>query len=356
MKNKIMITFQEGMKNGGPYVSHERIMYNLKNEYDFFPLYIQPGRIGLFNRKLQHSLVEQIRQCDPDIIHIHGLQLVGYQLMKAAKKMHKKTVLVVRGSTLEAINFPKFKKLIVSWCEKYTLKNANIVYGVSEYVCNWKIVKKYARNLYGCIYNFPNTYDTDFNKHAIRLELKINDDDIVIVSTGRITKEKGFEDLCSAIIKWRPNENIKFIVVGDGEYINEFKDRIDNAGMNKQVFTLGYRSDIKNILAASDIFTICTHHETLCNSILEAQFQGLPVVATNVGGIPEIIMSGQNGYLFDIGDINAIIDNLVSLVTNSKKRQAMSKTSKYIMQIKFSDFDIKYKILDVYEQVLGEIK
>ena len=79
------------------------------------------------------------------------------------------------------------------------------------------------------------------------------------------------------------------MIVGDGSYLPEMKDKVRQNGLYDNVIFTGYRNDVMYLLSGSDIFVICTLHETLCNSVIEASDAGLPVVATRTGGIPEII-------------------------------------------------------------------
>lgn len=351
-KPKIMISFQGGGENGGPYVSHQRICESLQDSYDFAPLMIPQGRIGLFNPMLQRNLVNQIQAYNPDIIHIHGLQLAGYQLVCAAKKAKKPVVLAVHGSSSESICISNWKKRILVFCERNTLRRADVTYCVSDYVRNWPLVKKYAKNLFGTIYNLPHKTKSSECTGAIRKELGIAADDVVIVSTGRITREKGFDVLCDVILQWRPQQTIKFIIAGEGEYLSIFRQRIDENSLQNQVFLLGYRSDISSILKESNIFVICTLHETLCNSILEAFQESIPVVATNVGGVPEIVTDWVNGFLVEAGNANMVAARLKQLSEDHTLCLKMGETARMKMDEVFSPDIILHKIQKVYEEIL----
>jgi hypothetical protein len=182
-KPKIMISFTEGGENGGPYNSHKRIMESsLKEKYEFIPLIIPKGRIGLINIKLITKLRNDILKVQPDIVHFAGLQLTGFHLALACKLAGvKNTVLAIHGSSLEAVEFPHWKKQIVNILEIITLKLSNVCYGVSEYVCSWDRVKKYAKWCYGHIYNIPNAgkWDEDKTNTSFRKEIGVKHDDIV---------------------------------------------------------------------------------------------------------------------------------------------------------------------------------
>jgi len=346
-KPRVMLAFEEGHENGGPYVSHKRIMESsLKEKYEFIPLIVPQGRRGVVNFQLARNLVQQIKSVDPDIVHIAGLQLVGFHCCRAAKQAEKKIVLAIHGSTTEAIEFSSWKKYVIKQMEIFTLKNSDICYGVSDYVCGIDFIKKHAKNLFGSIYNIPSR-GLAKDRSKIRQKLGILPEKLVVVSTGRITKEKGYHVLCDAI-KLIEHPEIEFIIAGEGEYLATFKNEIEQAIHEPKVHFLGYREDIEEILIASDIFVICTLHETLCISLLEAGRNGLPSIATRVGGIPEIIVDGKNGFLVEPNCPEQVVEKILLLEKNYEQRMLMGKQAKFVICQKFSENEITNKIDQIY--------
>lgn len=353
-KPKIMISFKEDGKNGGPFVSHKRISESaLKEKYEFIPLIIPKGRTGLLNIRLLVRLVKEIRSARPDIVHFDGLQLQGFHTAIACKLAGiRNTVLAVHGSSMEAVGLPPWKRSIINFLENITLRLSKICYGVSEYVTGWEKIRKYSRQCFGHIYNMPDPDIQNSSEHSIRDETGISKDDVVIVSTGRITLEKGYGTLFNVIMALRHLNSVKFIIAGDGDYLPELQNKVKANELQNRVFLLGYRNDINRILAGSDIFIICTMHETLCISIIEACFNSLPVVATEVGGIPEIIINGKNGYLFEVNDSEAATAALKTLINDPEKRKEMGKKGKEIIEKNFSEDRIIEKIDRLYIEVL----
>lgn len=354
-KPKIMITFREGGENGGPFNSHKRIIESMLNfKYDFIPLIIPSGRIGIFNAKILINLVSQINEHQPDIIHFQGLQLEGFHVALAAKIAGvKNTVLAIHGSSIEAVYFQKWKIIIVGILEILTLKMSKISYGVSEYVSKWNRVKRYSKNHYGVIYNISQLENININE-SFRDEIGVNEDKIIIVSTGRITKEKGYEILLMAIKEMDIPENVLFVIVGHGEYLDTFNTEIKKNKLEKKVVTLGYRKDVARILKESNIFVICTLHETLCNSIIEAGYYSLPSVATNVGGIPEIITHGYNGYLTKKDSPLEVKNYLNELINDAERRQLLGANARIRIDEKFSIQVIISRIDELYRSAQSE--
>ena len=187
---------------------------------------------------------------------------------------------------------------------------------------------------------------------SIREKLGISQDEIIITSTGKITKEKGYAVLCEAIKKLKTQKKVTFIIAGDGEFLQEMKQEIEENNLTSKVKFLGYRKDITRILEETNIFVIATLHETLCNSLIEAAQQGLPLVATNVGGIPEIIENGVNGYLTKCNDSDSIVEALERLINGEELRKTFGNNAKKHIQDKFSHQKIISKIDQMYKRVL----
>lgn len=360
-KPRVMLTFREGDVNGGPYNSHKRIMESrLKEKYEFVPLIIPKGHLGIYNRKVIKIMSDAIKECKPDIVHFTGLELVGWYSMLAAKKAGvKNTVMVIRGSTSEAIEFNKnkLKKFAINIIEMLTLKNAKYIYGVSEYVGTLARVKKYAKDKYiGHIYNLPapGTIEYKSGYGHIRDEFQIKDSDVLVVSTGRVIAEKGYDTLKDIIIKGSWNKSIKFFIAGEGNYLDEMKSEISKAGLLENVIFAGYREDVNDILRESNIFVICTKHETLCNAVIEAANNHLPVVASRVGGIPEIVDDGNSGFLVDKEDVKGFIEGIKELAENKQLRTCMGSEGKKRIDAKFSIRDITGKIDTLYQKVLKD--
>ena len=346
----ILVALREGGENGGPFVSHKRIMESeLRDKYDFQPLMVPRAR-KLINPLGMFKFVRTIKKFKPSVVHIAGLQLEGFLPLLACKLSGSKTILAIHGSSKEALSIKGVKRKIYEAMEVYTVKHADIVYGVSDYVSSWEICKL-SKKYFGTIYNITNFEDVP--QSSIRDIMGFSKEDVVIVSTGRIITEKGYDVLWDTIKRIGKRQNVKYVIAGEGAYKEEFENNISEAGYEKQVYLIGYQSDIASVLNEADVFIICTKHETLSISLLEAAFAELPLVATNVGGIPEIINDGQNGYLVENLNVNEFAKKLTELIDNSDLRKEFGKKAKKTIENKFSRDSILKRIDDVYQMILN---
>ncbi|HET9865321.1 MAG TPA: glycosyltransferase [Steroidobacteraceae bacterium] len=145
-----------------------------------------------------------------------------------------------------------------------------------------------------------------------------------LVTVGRLAAVKNYELLIRAFAplaaRW-PQLSLTF--VGDGPERAGLERLASSLGLAGSVFFLGFRSDIDQLLADSDIFVLTSVSEGIPMSILEAMKCGLPVVATRVGGVPATVADGETGMLVESGDDRALTRALAVLIENPRSAEAM---------------------------------
>jgi glycosyltransferase involved in cell wall biosynthesis len=141
--------------------------------------------------------------------------------------------------------------------------------------------------------------------------------EIVVGTVSELHKNKGLDFLISACADLP--ENISVYIVGDGEEKENLQNQIKKLGLSGKIFLTGRIENAKTLLKAFDIFTLTSRTEALPYSILEAGLAGLAVVASNVGGIPEIIENEKNGILTEAGNIAEISKSLKNLLLEPQK-------------------------------------
>jgi len=128
----------------------------------------------------------------------------------------------------------------------------------------------------------------------------------------------------------------RFILVGEGELEGELKREVKDLSISESVIFTGFRKDVGNIVSILDIFVISSYLEGLCTSLLDAMLLGIPIVATDVGGIPEIIHNGVNGILVPPRDPKALADAICHLLSDEGLRGSLSESGRRVVK----NFDI----------------
>jgi glycosyltransferase involved in cell wall biosynthesis len=173
---------------------------------------------------------------------------------------------------------------------------------------------------------------------TLRDTIGVASDAPLIVSTGRLVQQKrplDLPDILLALRKRIPRASI--VHIGDGPLRNDLQTLMARKGLacsmeknwtDAAMFLLGRREDVFEILNCSDVFLLTSAHEGMPNVIMEAMLAGLPVVATRVGGVPDLIKDGVHGYLHDIGDIAGMARSLERLLADPDLRQKMGNAGR----------------------------
>lgn len=180
-------------------------------------------------------------------------------------------------------------------------------------------------------------------------------DDIVIGSVGRFAPVKGYVHLAAAfaeMVQRHPGLALKLVLVGDGSERAACEALIAQAGLSERVWFAGDRSDVPALMRAFNIFVLPSLGEGISNTILEAMASGLPIVATNVGGNPELV-SKDNGILVPAADRAALADAIGHYAVNAELRHAHGRTSRAIIEARFSMQAMVQGYLGVYDNLAG---
>lgn len=160
----------------------------------------------------------------------------------------------------------------------------------------------------------------------VRAALGTPDDAVVVVMIGRLVAEKGYPELFEAMrgngaILWVVGERLKSDHASGIATAIEAVER--DPALGPRVRFLGYRQDVPDLLAAADIFTLPSHREGMPRSIIEAMVSGLPVVATDIRGAREEVVTGETGYLVPVRDASALAIALARLAADPGLRGRM---------------------------------
>jgi L-malate glycosyltransferase len=191
---------------------------------------------------------------------------------------------------------------------------------------------------------------SDKKEYDLRDELGISNDTKLIGCVAVLRGAKRHIDLIKTFSKL--DVDSKLIIVGDGPMRLEIEKTIKQYNMEDKVIMLGHRNDIAALLPNFDIFVLASRHEALGTSLLEAQSCGVPVVASNVGGIPEALDNGNTGLLFDNFDM--LEAQLNELLEDESKLQTMKDNCRKFIVEKFSVEKMMEDTKKLYKELSGK--
>ena len=226
---------------------------------------------------------------------------------------------------------------------------------ISEAVAQASMAReKYPRHKMVVIHNGTEIHLFDRNKYkkTDRQKLGLPANKIIITTLATLIKVKGHDFYLDAISKYlREFDNVHFVWIGQGPLQSKLEEQIKSAGITEKITVLGFVEDVRPLLACSDIFVLPSRAEGMPRAMMEAMSMSLPCVATNVGGIAEVIEDGVSGLLAEFGDVETFGRNIISLVNDKALRNHMGLAARNRIKNSFDMELIAKKHIKLFEMV-----
>ncbi|MBI1314232.1 glycosyltransferase [bacterium] len=191
-------------------------------------------------------------------------------------------------------------------------------------------------------------------RREVRSELELADDEQTILQVARLNPLKDHLTAISAVRKLRDGGvSARLILVGEGEERPKIEAAVRDAGLQKHVTLLGARRDISRLLSAADAFLLSSISEGIPLTLIEAMAAGVPVVSTDVGGIPEVIQHGTTGLLAPARDDGRLAKHLQRALTDSAFRSAVISAAQNKARERFSLDEMHRLYAGVYSECLS---
>lgn len=311
-----------------------------------------------------------------DLLHVQSnmalLQKYHYNMLKIpiVSTLHgtwvgeRSTVYYKNMSlSLETIN-----DLAIKWFawmldkyEDYAIKYSNAVVIGARSECR-EVSQRGIKNLYDRVVRIQHGVDTEsFNPNKKDLNYKkrygIPENYFVILHIGRLAARKGVAEVLMSFKKIKKaRQNVKLIIVGTGPLEKKLKKLSRKLSItNDTIFTgtLPF-NELQMLYASCDIFLMHSYWEGFGMTNQEALASGLPCICTNVGGAPDIIDEGVNGFLVNVGDTDKMAEFSIKLIDNEALRLRMSKAARESMLKGFKWHDMVDTYLKLYTQILDD--
>ena len=190
---------------------------------------------------------------------------------------------------------------------------------------------------------------------SLRSSFGYGDSDRVVVYVGRLAFHKGVADLVAAAeLVVRQQTQARFLVIGEGPLADELRERAAAGPLAGKFVLAGRRDDAIELVRASDLFVLPSLSEGLPLSLLEAAMAGKAMVATDVGGIPDIVKPGETGSLVKPGDPAGLAEEMGALLSDDAEREAMGRAARKLWESRFTVPRMVDRIEQVYSVSLRE--
>jgi glycosyltransferase involved in cell wall biosynthesis len=197
---------------------------------------------------------------------------------------------------------------------------------------------------------------TPERRRRVRRALGLDDDAEVLVAVGRQEYQKGHRHLIDAfpaVVAARPRARL-LIVGREGHASRDLGTRIAALGLEKEITILGHREDVTDVMAACDLFVFPSVYEGLGGALIEAIGLGLPVVASDIPAIREVVRHGENADLVPPADSEALARAIVGLFSDRDRLHSYAKRSRQLFDEEFTAGTSNQRLLQLISRVAGE--
>lgn len=321
---------------------NENIFYFKSKPFKKYPNY----RIASFSSLFSKRVIKIVKEFNIDIIHSHSPGIVGTHAVIASHATKIPLIFTYHTFIQESVYFFSYgmqdfaKKLLNLWLKWY-FRRCNTIIAPSKYVAN---------NLpfYGEIKIIPTGIDTKKFESANGKKIKEEIGKPIILHVGRVVREKNIDLIIDAAPLILKKIDVKFVIVGEGPYRKELEEKVKKKGLDENFIFTGFVQDRKlpSYYKAADIFVFPSTYETQGIVALEAMAAGLPVVAARAKAIPEFVIDGESGYLFEPNNEKEFAEKI--LIALEDKEIGM-KAKKFVKR-----YDIEKmaeKLVDLYDRI-----
>ena len=285
-----------------------------------------------FDPKTLYQLTSVIASTNADVIWSNSVK--SHFLVRAAG-LHKSRAWVAfhHGYT-----HTDFKMRIYNQLDRWSLRAAHRVLTVCRAFANdlarQGVDKERIRIQHMPIRPF--SYSAATNAGAsLRAKLKLSDEVCVILSVGRLSREKAHRDLIGAfasVSRGQVSRQFALVIVGDGPELGNLRRLTETLAVEDSVIFAGHQIDVTPFYGMANVFALPSHTEGSPNVLLEAAAARLPIVATNVGGIPELVEDGRDALLVPPGDVRALAAALSNVTENKHFAETIADSAARVVQ------------------------
>ncbi|MFQ3550218.1 MAG: glycosyltransferase family 4 protein [Armatimonadota bacterium] len=285
-----------------------------------------------------------IKKWQPDVIHLHSSKATFIGSLASYFSKNNVTITTRRMQYHISSNWLNLK-IYNKLCDcviaiSNAVKESLLDSGVKEDII--RVIPS------GCDYNKFSSFQKDLSK---RSEFSIDSDKLLLIAIG--TAEcKGNEYLIKAVSELKKEKyNIECIIIGNSNHLNNLKKL--SYQLNAGIIFTGFRDDVPNLMAMSDVFVMPSLSEGLGISVLEAMAMGKPVIASETGGLKEIVIDGSTGYSIEPGNYKDIIAAVKKIIDNPDEAVKMTEEARKRVEEKYtfeamtkSNEELYYELLD----------
>lgn len=313
------------------------------NQYSVF-------RYPPYDLTLANKMAEVAKREGLDLLHVHYAvpHAVSAIIARQIVGEHLKVVTTLHGTDITVLGYdPSLTEII-----RFGIDHSDAVTAVSQHLVDHTKELLETLNPIQPVYNFidESVYYPRDASH-LRGTYGIDPDEKVIVHISNFRKVKRTKDVVEVFDKINEHVPSRLLLIGDGPELSTMCQLVKEKGLRDRVIFLGKQDNVAELLSMSDLKLLLSEKESFGLVLLEAMACGVPVVATNVGGIPEVIDDGNTGFLCEVGDIEAVAERALQVLTDEALHRKLSENGIHQAEERFHSCNIVTQYEAIYNQV-----
>lgn len=300
---------------------------------------------------LASKMADVIKEEQLDILHVHYAipHAVCAVLARDMSGQDFGIVTTLHGTDISVLG----EDSTLAQAIKYGINQSDAVTAVSESLKQQTYDLIDTKAPIDTIYNFVDEQVfKPVNPGNLKQQFGIAEDEKVIIHISNFRKIKNLPDIVESFMKIRAQMPAKLLLVGDGPEKHRVMEQVKASDYKKDVLFLGKQENITELFAISDLKLLLSEKESFGLVLLEAMACGVPGIGTAIGGIPEVIEHGVNGYIVELGDTQAVAEYAVQLLQDEQQHAAFRQAALQAVTEHFHQHKIIKQYEDLYERVV----
>lgn len=309
-------------------------------EYPLF--HYQPYELALSSK-----LVDMVKLHKIEMLHVHYAIPHAYAGYMAKKMLEEEGIYLPMVTTLHGTditlvgNHPFYKPAVT-----FSINSSDVVTSVSQSLKADTLRLFDVKREINVVPNFIDTTKYTQSVSQCQRNMLARPDERIITHVSNLRKVKRVRDVVMIFYEVQKKLKSKLIMVGQGPEREMAEELVHDLGLEEKVLFLGESHEIDKVLSFSDLFLLPSEKESFGLAALEAMVNGVPVISTNSGGLPEVNKQGFSGYLSDVGEVEEMAANAISILENDETLKTFKENARKQSYI----FDI-YTVVPLYEDL-----
>lgn len=291
-------------------------------EYPLF--HYQPYELALSSK-----LVDMVKLHEIEVLHVHYAIPHAYAGYMAKKMLEAEGIFLPMVTTLHGTditlvgNHPFYKPAVT-----FSINNSDIVTSVSQSLKSDTLRLFQVKKEIEVVPNFIDTSKYIESVSNCSRNMLASREEKIITHVSNFRKVKRIDDVIKVFYLIQKEQKAKLVMVGQGPEREMAENMVADLKIENKVLFLGESNEIDKVLSFSDLFLLTSQSESFGLAALEAMANGVPVISTNTGGLPEVNKQGFSGYLSDVGAVEEMAKNALSILSSEENLQKFKQNAR----------------------------